>query len=128
VGYGRSLQAVSKVVTDALSFQEVQGKSALGASLRILPSLIVGALLNLSTGIFVNRMPVLWMVLICSGLCAIAPLLMAVIRPEWRYWYDAFIAQVCSYITPPAVSTLHLGTTSTLSPHDPSAFPPSTCG
>ncbi|KAI1413266.1 MFS general substrate transporter [Hypoxylon sp. FL1857] len=78
----------------SLFFQEVQGNSALGASLRILPSLIAGALTNLSTGIFVNRMPVMWTVLISSGASAIAPLLMALVQPEWPYWYDAFFAQI----------------------------------
>ncbi|KAI1644039.1 uncharacterized protein F4817DRAFT_367902 [Daldinia loculata] len=52
----------------SLFFQDVQGNSALGASLRILPSLIAGALTNLSTGIFVNRVPVMWAVFISSGL------------------------------------------------------------
>ncbi|KAI0122775.1 MFS general substrate transporter [Daldinia grandis] len=78
----------------SLFFQEVQGNSALGASLRILPSLIAGALTNLSTGIFVNRVPVMWAVFISSGLSTVAPLLMAFIRPEWPYWYDAFFAQI----------------------------------
>ncbi|OTA92373.1 hypothetical protein M434DRAFT_396468 [Hypoxylon sp. CO27-5] len=78
----------------SLFFQEVQGNSALGASLRILPSLIAGALTNISTGVFVNRMPVMWTVLISSGASAVAPLLMALVRPEWPYWYDAFFAQI----------------------------------
>ena len=62
---------MTQVITNSthpLSFQEVQGHSALGASLRILPSLVAGALTNLSTGIFVNRMPVMWAVLISSGI------------------------------------------------------------
>ena len=76
------------------SFQEVQELSAFGASIRILPSLIAGGLANLSTGIFVNRMPVKWVVLVSSGLSAGAALLMALIQPAWPYWYDAFFAQV----------------------------------
>ncbi|KAI8625242.1 MFS general substrate transporter [Xylariaceae sp. FL1651] len=78
----------------SLFFQEVQSQTALGASLRILPSLIAGALTNISTGIFVNRMVVSWTVLISAGISALAPLLMAFIRPEWPYWYDAFFAQI----------------------------------
>ncbi|KAH8651106.1 major facilitator superfamily domain-containing protein [Xylariales sp. PMI_506] len=78
----------------SLFFQEVQGQTALGASIRILPSLIAGALTNLSTGIFVNRMPVMWAVLISSAVSAVAPLLMALIKPEWPYWVDAFFAQI----------------------------------
>lgn len=76
------------------SFQQVQGTLALGASLRVLPSLIAGALTNISTGIFVNRMPVLWAVLISSVMSTVAPLLMALIRPDQVYWENAFFAQV----------------------------------
>lgn len=39
-------------------------------------------------------MPVMWSVLISSTISAVAPLLMALIHPEWPYWYDAFFAQV----------------------------------
>ncbi|KAF7540136.1 hypothetical protein G7054_g1539 [Neopestalotiopsis clavispora] len=78
----------------SLFFQEVQGHSALQASLQILPSLISGALTNITTGIFVNRMPVMWSVLISSTVSAVAPLLMALIHQEWPYWYDAFFAQI----------------------------------
>ncbi|KAI8959167.1 MFS general substrate transporter [Daldinia sp. FL1419] len=78
----------------SLFFQEVQGNTALGASLRILPSLIAGALTNLSTGVFVNRVPVMWTVFISSALSAVAPLLMALVKPEWPYWYDSFFAQI----------------------------------
>ncbi|GFP60402.1 MFS-type transporter 1 [Trichoderma asperellum] len=78
----------------SLFFQQVQLKSALHASLQILPSLISGALTNISTGIFVNRMPVMWSVLISSTISAVAPLLMALIHPHWPYWYDAFFAQI----------------------------------
>ncbi|KAK4062440.1 hypothetical protein Trihar35433_9261 [Trichoderma harzianum] len=78
----------------SLFFQQVQSQSALHASLQILPSLISGALTNISTGIFVNRMPVMWSVLISSTLSTVAPLLMALINPSWPYWYDAFFAQI----------------------------------
>ncbi|KAL6815041.1 major facilitator superfamily domain-containing protein [Trichoderma sp. SZMC 28015] len=78
----------------SLFFQQVQSQSALHASLQILPSLISGALTNISTGIFVNRMPVMWSVLVSSTLSTVAPLLMALIKPSWPYWYDAFFAQI----------------------------------
>ncbi|KAI0201867.1 MFS general substrate transporter [Astrocystis sublimbata] len=78
----------------SLFFQNVQKISALGASIRILPSLIAGALINLSTGLFINRMPVVWPVLVSSLLSAGGTLLMALIDPAWPYWYDAFFAQV----------------------------------
>lgn len=85
-----------KPLLTPLSFQQVQGNSALGASLRILPALVTAVTTNVSTGYFVNRMPVMWVVLASSALSAISPLLMAVINPQWPYWYMAFIAQVGS--------------------------------
>ncbi|OPB41125.1 MSF transporter [Trichoderma guizhouense] len=78
----------------SLFFQQVQSKSALHASMQILPSLISGALANISTGIFVNRMPVMWSILVSSTLSTVAPLLMALVNPSWPYWYDAFFAQI----------------------------------
>ncbi|KAI4831994.1 MFS general substrate transporter [Aureobasidium sp. EXF-8845] len=78
----------------SLFFQQVQGLSALGASIRILPSLITAVLTNISTGYFVNRMSVVWMVLIACGLSALSPVLMATINPQWPYWYMAFFAQL----------------------------------
>ncbi|KAJ2988369.1 hypothetical protein NUW58_g4013 [Xylaria curta] len=72
----------------SLFFQEVQVVSPLGASLRILPSLIAGALISLSTGLFVNRVPVMWSVLVTAVISTVAPLLMAVIDPDWPYCCD----------------------------------------
>jgi hypothetical protein len=89
------------------SFQQVQGLSALGASIRILPSLITAVLTNVSTGYFVNRMPVMWMVLIACGLSALSPVLMAVINPHWPYWYMAFFAQVSAKPYPPHFQQHH---------------------
>ncbi|ROW11002.1 hypothetical protein VMCG_01051 [Cytospora schulzeri] len=89
-------------------FQQVQGTSALGASLRVLPSLIAGALTNISTGIFVNRMPVLWTVLISSAMSTVAPLLMALIRTDQPYWENAFFAQILTPISCDLLFTIGL--------------------
>ncbi len=89
-----SLSPPTRVIANTFSFQQVQGTSALGASLRVLPSLIAGALTSISTGIFVNRMPVLWTVLISSVMSTIAPLLMAIVRIDQPYWENAFFGQV----------------------------------
>jgi MFS family permease len=80
----------------SFSFQEVQHFSAMQASLRILPSMVVAVALNFSTGFFVDRAPVFWLVLITMTLTAGAPLLMASIPPEWSYWRGAFFAQLLS--------------------------------
>ncbi|KAK3699632.1 hypothetical protein LTR37_016368 [Vermiconidia calcicola] len=78
----------------SLFFQEVQHLSALQASIRILPSLVVGVILNFMTGALINKVPAIYTVLISSSLCAGAPVLMAVIEVEWPYWYSAFFAQL----------------------------------
>ncbi|KAG9738999.1 MFS general substrate transporter, partial [Aureobasidium melanogenum] len=92
----------------SLFFQQVQGSSALGASIRILPSLVTAVLTNVSTGYFVNRMPVMWMVLISCGLSALSPLFMAIINPGWPYWYMAFFAQLLQGISMNVLFTVGL--------------------
>jgi hypothetical protein len=87
----------------SLSYQQVQGFTALEASVRILPALVMAVITNVSTGFFVNRMSVMWVVLVSSGLSAISPLLMAVIDPQWPYWYMAFFAQVSNLSSAPTV-------------------------
>lgn len=84
------------------SFQQVQGHSALEASIRILPALVTAVLVNISIGYFVNRLPVMLVVLTASAISALSPLLMAVIKPQWPYWYMAFTAQVSEPDGPPS--------------------------
>lgn len=90
------------------SFQTVQNLSALQASIRILPSLLVGTLLQLSTGLLIHRLPAFALVLGALVLSAGAPLLMALISPHWPYWYDAFFAQLLSPISADILFTVGL--------------------
>lgn len=90
------------------SFQEVQGLSALEASIRILPSLVVGVLLNLVIGVFVHKVPAFWIATVTSLLCAGSPLLMAVIQPSWPYWGNAFVAQLLQAVSFNALYTIGL--------------------
>ncbi|KAK5089750.1 hypothetical protein LTR70_006592 [Exophiala xenobiotica] len=92
----------------SLYFQEVQEFSALQASLRILPSLIVGAILNLTTGLFVDHVPVFWLAFVSTTLTAVAPLLMALINPHWTYWRGAFVAQILSPLSGDVLFTVGL--------------------
>jgi len=78
----------------SLFFQQIQGNSALQASLRLLPAMILGSMANLVTGSLVHRVSAIKLILFSSILAAGSPLLMAVIHPEWPYWYEAFPAQV----------------------------------
>ena len=62
--------------------------------------MILAAILNLVTGLIVDRFPVIYLVLISSALGAIAPLLMAINSPSWPYWYAAFPAQLFEPLSP----------------------------
>ncbi|KIM99361.1 hypothetical protein OIDMADRAFT_146852 [Oidiodendron maius Zn] len=53
-------------------------------------------------------MPVMWGVLISSTLSAISPILMAMVDPQWPYWYMAFIAQVLQPLSPDVLFTVGL--------------------
>ncbi|KAI4728787.1 MFS general substrate transporter [Aureobasidium sp. EXF-10728] len=90
----------------SLFFQQVQGVSAIGASLRILPALVMAVVANIACGYFVNRMPVMWVVVVSCALSAVSPLLMALLRPEWSYWNMAFIAQVLQPLSTDVLFTI----------------------
>ncbi|EFY86371.1 MFS transporter, putative [Metarhizium acridum CQMa 102] len=92
----------------SLFFQEVQHASALQTGLRIMPSLIVGVILNFTTGLFVDRVPALWIVTGSSVICSISPLLMAAIKVESPYWTNAFIAQLLAPVSTDVLFTVGL--------------------
>lgn len=75
-------------------YQNVQKASALTASLQLLPSMILGAVLNLTSALLVDRIPVIYITVLSSTLCAASPLIMAVIGTSWPYWWAAFPAQI----------------------------------
>ncbi|KAI9368725.1 major facilitator superfamily domain-containing protein [Aspergillus egyptiacus] len=106
----------------SLFFQEVQHLSALQASIRILPSLIVGVLLNLIVGFFVHKIPAYLLVSISALLCAISPLLMATIRPSQIYWANAFIAQLFQPVSFDALYTVGLIVITDIFPNDTQAL------
>ncbi|EGD90788.1 hypothetical protein H112_01367 [Trichophyton rubrum D6] len=74
----------------SLFFQKVQLLSPFDTSIRLLPNVIIGVILNLSTGLFVHLVQVNYLVIVVSIIAAIAPLLMAIIDPNWNYWICAF--------------------------------------
>ncbi|CAD0090984.1 unnamed protein product, partial [Aureobasidium vineae] len=91
-----------------LFFQQVQAISALEASLRILPALVMAVMANITCGCFVNRMPVMWVVVVSSALSAVLPLLMALVKPEWSYWNMAFVAQVLQPLSTNVLFTIDI--------------------
>ena len=62
--------------------------------------MVLAALLNLVTGLIVDKFPVIYLVLISSALGAVGPLLMAINTPSWPYWYAAFPAQFFEPLSP----------------------------
>jgi MFS family permease len=106
----------------SLYFQEVQHLSALASSVRIVPSLVVGVLLGLTTGFFVDKCRAVWLVGISSALCAGSPLLMALVQPHWSYWAGAFEAQLLCPISANILFTVGLIVISEVFPEDTQAL------
>lgn len=73
-------------------FQDVQNISPLGTALRFLPAPVAGFFINVLVGLTVHRVRADWIVIMTTVLCAIGPLLMAIVNPTWSYWACTFIA------------------------------------
>lgn len=78
----------------SLYFQEIQQATPLTTSLYLLPNLATGVLLNILVGTFVHKIPAFYLVSISAIICSISPLFMALLNPNWNYFYLAFWAQV----------------------------------
>ena len=92
----------------SLFYQNVQMASALRASLQLLPSMILGMILNLTVALFVDRVRIIYITVVSSVFCAVAPLLMALINPVWPYWYAAFPAQILEPLNTDVLYTIGL--------------------
>ncbi|KAH7363441.1 major facilitator superfamily domain-containing protein [Plectosphaerella cucumerina] len=102
----------------SLFFQEIQGLTALQAAIRIIPSLVVGVLTNAVIGMFVHKIPAVWIIVVTAVVSSVAPLLMAVIQPEWPYWTNAFIAQLLMPINANALFTVGMIVITDIFPED----------
>ena len=105
-------------LTIQYSFQEIQELSAFQASIRILPSLVVGTTLNLTTGLLVDKFAAVYLVGVSSILCAVSPLLMAVANPSMPYWYNPFFAQLLLPVSGDLLFTVGLIIVSEVFPED----------
>lgn len=117
-----SLQTSIYTSLTSCSFQEIQELPAIQASIRILPCTLVGALVNLIMGFFVHKVPAIWIVTVTSVLCAVSPLLMAVIQPSWPYWGNAFVAQLLQPVSCDALFTVGLIVITDVFPEDTQAL------
>ena len=77
-----------------LLFQNLQRVSPLQSSLQLLPGLVVGSIIGLSTGAFVHPLSPKYLVFVSSLLSSGASLIMALAKPEWPYWWASFPAQL----------------------------------
>ncbi|KAM3506265.1 hypothetical protein MY11210_007617 [Beauveria gryllotalpidicola] len=92
----------------SLFFQQVQGSSAVRASIQVAPSLAAGAIISIVTGMTAHQVSVLWMLFISAVISTIAPLLMAMIRIHQPYWQNALFAQILTPINCDVLFTLGL--------------------
>jgi hypothetical protein len=89
----RTTLAIGTSLTDEpFSFQEVQLLSPVQTSLRILPEIVVGVILDVMTGVIVQHVHAGYLLLFASLLSSVSPLLMAVIHISWPYWWCGFWA------------------------------------
>lgn len=86
----------------------MQHVTPLGTSLRILPSLVIGFVIQVSTGLLIDRTNPYKLVLFSLLLSAGAPLLMALTSAQWPYWYTAFPAQLLTPLSCDMLCTVGL--------------------
>lgn len=106
----------------SLYFQEIQHASTLTTSLYLLPNLATGVLINILVGIFVHKIPARWLVAGSAVVCAMSPMMMALMDPEWKYWYLAFWAQVFAPFSADVLFTVGLIIVSDNFPEDTQAL------
>jgi MFS family permease len=82
----------------------------------------VGVIVGLSCGLFVDKLPARWLVSVASIVCACAPLLMALMKPEWSYWYMAFWAQALSPLSVTVLVTVGMLIVSDVFPDESQAL------
>ncbi|KAI1367757.1 major facilitator superfamily domain-containing protein [Xylaria arbuscula] len=101
-----------------LFFQNLQRASPLESSLQLLPGLIVGSIIGLSTGAFVHRLSPKYIIFVSSLLSSGASLIMAMARPEWPYWWASFPAQLLQPASADVLFCIGVITVSEVFPRD----------
>lgn len=85
-----AFNAVEGILT--LYFQYVQEISAIQTSIRFLPAPISSTLANVVMGLIAHRVRADSAVIVGTAITCIAPLLMAIVHPDWSYWSCEFLA------------------------------------
>lgn len=84
----------------------MQDLSAIEASTRLLPQVIVGVSVNICTGYLADKVNVLYLVVGSGVITAIGPLLMAFAQSSWSYWQGAFIGEAVAPLSPDVLFTV----------------------
>ncbi|KAK1477963.1 major facilitator superfamily transporter [Colletotrichum abscissum] len=84
----------------------VQGISALQSSLRFLPHVVMGTLVNIAAAWLVSRIKVQTLGAVSAVITAAAPILMATISLDGNYWFAPFWAMVLSPVNADALFTV----------------------
>jgi hypothetical protein len=84
----------------SLSFQEVEGISALQSSIRFLPHVIMGVAVNITTGILISKVKVRTLAVVSAVITMVAAPLMATITVGQKYWFSPFWALFLSPVNP----------------------------
>ncbi|KXH67838.1 major facilitator superfamily transporter [Colletotrichum salicis] len=89
-----------------LYFQKVQGISALQSSLRFLPHVVMGTLVNIAAAWLVSRIKVQTLGAVSAVITAAAPILMATVSLDGNYWFAPSWAIVLSPVNADALFTV----------------------
>lgn len=100
-------------------FQDVQRLSATQASIRFLPTALVGAAVNASIGLVIHRLRANYAIIVSASVSCIPPILAAMMQPSDSYWEFAFPAVA---LMPVAVDVLFTASNLVIT----SAFPDNT--
>lgn len=71
---------------------------------------------------FVHKVPAVWIIVGTALISAVAPILMAVVQPQWPYWTNAFIAQLLMPINCNALFTVGMIVITDIFPEDKKAL------
>ncbi|OHE96627.1 major facilitator superfamily transporter [Colletotrichum orchidophilum] len=91
---------------NAIHFQKVRDISALQSSLRFLPHVIMGTLVNIAAAWLVSRIKVQTLGAVSAIITAAAPILMARVGLDGNYWLAPFWAMVLSPVNADALFTV----------------------
>ncbi|KAK3358400.1 integral membrane protein [Lasiosphaeria ovina] len=89
-----------------LFFQQIQGLSPLQSSIRFLPHVLMGAVVNILMSYLISRVKVSTLVVLSAVVTLVAPPLMATVKVDANYWHAPFWAMLLSPANPDVLFTV----------------------